>query len=72
VDKGVESMTTTIAESTVGRELSDEELVELGFCTEEDLEIAESILELYQMGLIEEVIDEQGTPRFGPTGKLPE
>jgi hypothetical protein len=34
------------------------------------LQLARAILDLYRMGLIEEVVDEKGVPRFRPTEKL--
>lgn len=40
--------------------------------TEEDLELAQIIFELLQMGMIREVVDSRGTPRFEPTGKAVE
>jgi hypothetical protein len=37
--------------------------------TTERLELAQTIAELWQMGLIEEVIDGKGVPRFRPKAK---
>ena len=34
------------------------------------LELAETILELYQLGLLVEEIDDKGTPRFMPNGDI--